>query len=35
MTTAVLLQALGLVLDPHVLLVIFCSALFGLFASLS
>ena len=31
MTTAVLLQALGLVLDPHVLLVIFCSALFGLF----
>ena len=31
MTTAVLLQALGLVMDPYVLLVIFCSALFGLF----
>lgn len=31
MTTAVFLQALGLVLDPYVLLVIFCSALFGLF----
>ena len=31
MTAAVLWQALGLVLDPYVLLVIFCSALFGLF----
>ena len=31
MTTAVFLQALGLVMDPYVLLVIFCSALFGLF----
>ncbi len=31
MTTAVFLQALGLVLDPYVLFVIFCSALFGLF----
>ena len=31
MTTAVLMQALGLVFDPYVLLVIFCSALFGLF----
>lgn len=30
MTTAVLLQALGLVLDPYVLLVVFCSAVFGL-----
>ena len=31
MTAAVLWQALGLVFDPYVLLVIFCSALFGLF----
>ncbi|MFZ9298411.1 MAG: tripartite tricarboxylate transporter permease [Hylemonella sp.] len=31
MTTTVLLQALGLVLDPYVLMVIFFSALFGLF----
>ena len=31
MTTAVWLQALGMVLDPYVLIVIFCSALFGLF----
>ncbi|MEY4645727.1 MAG: tripartite tricarboxylate transporter permease [Hylemonella sp.] len=31
MTSAVLLQALGLVLDPYVLMVIFFSALFGLF----
>ena len=31
MTTAVLWQALGLVFDPYVLLVIFCSAIFGLF----
>lgn len=31
MTTTVLLQALGLVLDPYVLIVIFFSALFGLF----
>jgi putative tricarboxylic transport membrane protein len=31
MTTAIFVQALGLVLDPYVLLVIFCSALFGLF----
>ncbi len=31
MTTAVWLQALGMVLDPYVLMVIFFSALFGLF----
>ena len=31
MTTAVLLQAFWLVFDPYVLLVILCSALFGLF----
>ena len=31
MTSTVLLQALGLVFDPAVLLVIFCSAIFGLF----
>lgn len=31
MTASVLLQALGLVMDPYVLMVIFCSALFGLF----
>ncbi len=31
MTTAVFLQALGLVLDPYVLMVILCSAMFGLF----
>jgi TctA family transporter len=31
MTASVLWQALGLVMDPYVLLVIFCSALFGLF----
>ena len=31
MTASVLWQALGLVMDPYVLMVIFCSALFGLF----
>ncbi len=31
MTTAIWMQALGMVFDPYVLLVIFCSALFGLF----
>ncbi len=31
MTYAVMMQAIGLVFDPYVLLVIFCSALFGLF----
>ncbi len=31
MTAAVWMQALGMVFDPYVLLVIFCSALFGLF----
>ncbi len=31
MTYAVMMQAIGLVMDPYVLLVIFCSALFGLF----
>ena len=31
MTTAIWMQALGLVLDPYVLLVILCSAIFGLF----
>lgn len=31
MTAQVLMQALGLVFDPYVLLVIFCSAIFGLF----
>ena len=31
MTWTVFMQALGLVLDPYVLTVIFCSALFGLF----
>jgi TctA family transporter len=31
MTTAVLLQAFWLVFDPYVLLVILCSAMFGLF----
>jgi putative tricarboxylic transport membrane protein len=31
MSSAVWLQALGMVLDPYVLIVIFCSALFGLF----
>src|SRR4051812_32549249 len=31
MTWAVLSQAMGLVFDPYVLLVILCSALFGLF----
>jgi len=31
MTTAILWQALSLVFDPYVLLVIFCSAIFGLF----
>ena len=31
MTTAIWMQALGLVLDPYVLLVILCSAVFGLF----
>ena len=31
MTWAIFMQALGLVLDPYVLLVIFCSAIFGLF----
>jgi putative tricarboxylic transport membrane protein len=31
MSSAVWLQALGMVLDPYVLVVIFCSALFGLF----
>jgi len=31
MTYAVMMQAIGLVFDPYVLLVILCSALFGLF----
>ena len=31
MTYAVMMQAIGLVLDPYVLLVILCSAIFGLF----
>lgn len=31
MTSAIWMQALGMVFDPYVLLVIFCSALFGLF----
>ncbi|MEY3627296.1 MAG: tripartite tricarboxylate transporter permease [Limnohabitans sp.] len=31
MTWTIFMQSLGLVLDPYVLLVIFCSALFGLF----
>ncbi len=31
MTAAVWMQALGMVFDPYVLLVIFCAALFGLF----
>ena len=31
MTWTVFMQALGLVFDPYVLLVIFCSAIFGLF----
>ncbi len=31
MTTAIWMQALGLVFDPYVLLVILCSAVFGLF----
>ena len=31
MTWAIFMQSLGLVLDPYVLLVIFCSAIFGLF----
>ena len=31
MTWSIFMQSLGLVLDPYVLLVIFCSALFGLF----
>ena len=31
MTAAVWMQALGMVFDPYVLLVIFCSAMFGLF----
>ena len=31
MTWTVFMQALGLVFDPYVLMVIFCSAIFGLF----
>lgn len=31
MTSAIWMQALGMVFDPYVLVVIFCSALFGLF----
>lgn len=31
MTTAIWMQALGMVFDPYVLLVIFCAAMFGLF----
>ena len=31
MTWAIFMQSLGLVFDPYVLLVIFCSAIFGLF----
>lgn len=31
MTAAIWMQALGMVFDPYVLLVIFCSAMFGLF----
>ena len=31
MTTAIWMQALGMVFDPYVMLVIVCSAIFGLF----